>query len=212
MSSPCVAKQALRLGRLSLSGARPSYCGVCPERCIFCDVWKLATLILTRCSFFARRNSISNSISNGHTYGETLDAPASTPLYKHSNRSKVTQTLDMQLQHQRTQIRHIISMCTIEGIEEYDGLRIACDRCSYSYQNLLRQKYMVGGDERDVRPNTWGPDATTMLPTLKRREANRRYSLREEYTSCEGPHTGEGSESRPRRYSLREAYASQGAS
>lgn len=49
-------------------------------------------------------------------------------------------TIDASFQTQRARLASILSICTVDGAEESEGLRIAHDRCLSSVTDLMKQK------------------------------------------------------------------------
>ena len=73
-------------------------------------------------------------------------------------------------------------MCTVEGVEDYNGLRIARDQCLHSVQNLISQSYMMEHQKAALGTRLWDARTNT-TPALRRKESSRSYDLRETYAS-----------------------------
>ncbi|ETN44967.1 uncharacterized protein HMPREF1541_09842 [Cyphellophora europaea CBS 101466] len=132
---PCRSKQAL------LQGIRPNanqrvVCGVCTRHCIFCDIWKLATLVYTRIPLSSKYDTVQpkrqqSSRASSPTHRETYDWECSERM------------IEAQFQTQRVRLASIMSICTVEGAEESEGLRVAHDRCLGSVEQLLHQERVL---------------------------------------------------------------------
>ena len=138
MPSSCKSRQAI------LRGLRPNaqqkvVCGICTSRCIYCDIWKLASLIFTRIplsnkyinSSSKSSHSSRSSRSSSPTHRETYDWEASERM------------IDAQFQSERARLASIMSFCTVDGADETGGLRMAHNRCLTSVQQLLYQERVL---------------------------------------------------------------------
>jgi len=139
MSPQCRSKQALLQGLRPQSHHAKSVNGTCQRHCIFCDIWKLAMVMASHVPLSDRlpvssrrlRRSNSNASTSSSRSTETYDWEASAKL------------LEAQLQTQRARLASIISICTVEGAEECEGLRIAYDRCVAAVAELLYQERVL---------------------------------------------------------------------
>ncbi|KAI9878044.1 MAG: hypothetical protein M1823_007013, partial [Watsoniomyces obsoletus] len=113
MPSSCPSRQAI------LRGLRPNtqqrvVCAVCPGRCIYCDIWKLATLIFTRIPLSNKSTSSPklhrSSRADSPTHREVFDWEASERL------------IDAQFQTQRARLASMMSFCTVDAEEAVEGL------------------------------------------------------------------------------------------
>ena len=135
MPSSCKSRQAI------LRGLRPNaqqkiVCGICPTRCIYCDIWKLATLIFTRVPLTNKYISSSpkqhrSSRADSPTHRETYDWACSE------------RQIDAQFSTQRARLASIMSICTVDGAAEVEGLRMAHDRCLTTVKQLLYQERVL---------------------------------------------------------------------
>lgn len=125
-----------------MRGLRPNaqqkiVCGVCSSHCIYCDIWKLATLIFTRIPLANKYEAASppklhrSARADSPTHQDTYDWEASERM------------IDAQFQTQRARLASIMSIATVEGADESEGLRIAHDRCLGSVKQLLYQERVL---------------------------------------------------------------------
>ena len=125
-----------------MRGLRPNaqqkiVCGVCPYRCIYCDVWKLATLIFTRIPL--SNKSVISSSPKPHR-SSRAESPTHRETYDWECSERM---IDAQFQTQRARLASIMSICTVEGADEVEGLRIAHDRCLTSVKQLMYQERVL---------------------------------------------------------------------
>jgi hypothetical protein len=136
MPSSCKSRQAI------LRGVRPNsqqktVCGICTSRCIYCDIWKLANLISTRIPLTQKYGAVASpklhrsSRAESPTHRETYDWEASERM------------IDAQFQTQRVRLASIMSICTVDGADAVEGLRLAHDRCLGSVKELLYQERVL---------------------------------------------------------------------
>lgn len=104
---------------------------ICPSRCIYCDIWKLALLV------YSRQNQQPNSPTSPLTSQQPNSRSSQTPKNGYERAMK---SLESAHHVQRTCLSSIISICTVDGAEESEGLRVAHDRCLASVLELLRQE------------------------------------------------------------------------
>lgn len=131
---PCRSKQAL------LKGLRPnpqqkSVCGVCTRRCIFCDIWKLATLVYSRVPLSEKYGT-----SQPKSQSSRASSPTHRETYEWESSEKV---IEYQFSQQRARLASIMSICTVEGADESEGLFVAHDRCLSSVKQLLYQERVL---------------------------------------------------------------------
>lgn len=160
MARDCPSRRAL------LHGLRPgsqqrSVCGVCPGHCIYCDIWKLACLIFTHTPFSLRQSSRSlthSSRSSSPTHRETYEWETSERL------------LEAQFAQQRARLASIMSIATVDGAEQSEGLRIAHDRCLGNVQQLLYQEKVL--EQTIVRSGQSAQEQRHRQPSMPRRTSN----------------------------------------
>lgn len=125
----CQSKQAL------LRGLRPClqqkiHCAVCTRKCIFCDIWKLASLVFTHVPLSTRYS----------TTPEKLQRLSSEPSYDYAHAEKA---IEAALNNERARLMSIMSICTVEGAEQSGGLQLAHDRCLAEVKDLLYQEAVL---------------------------------------------------------------------
>lgn len=103
---------------------------LCSIRCIYCDIWKLALLVSSRHSRSQNRSTPTSPCLS--------DFYASPPPV--SDYEKALKSIESGHHLQRARLSSIISICTVEGAEESEGLRIAHDRCLGAVFELMRQE------------------------------------------------------------------------
>lgn len=153
MSTTCTSKSAL------LKGLRPLFANqqqvvatqkvlskACTIACIYCDIWRLAALIATHVPLAARYNLRSSSPTSS-PISSTPSSPTFSPISRTNSESTLyphvlsaSKKIEAQLQTQRSRLSSILSICTVSGVEECEGLRIAHDRCSAAVEDLLDQE------------------------------------------------------------------------
>jgi hypothetical protein len=133
MPTSCKSRQALMRG-LRPNAQQKIVCGVCPTRCIYCDIWKLATLIFTRVPLTSKYTSSPRSRSS------RADSPPHRDVFDWETSERM---IDAQFQTQRARLASIMSICTVEGADAADGLRVAHDRCLGSVKELLYQERVL---------------------------------------------------------------------
>lgn len=146
--APCRSKQALLRGlKPNLSSQQKTLCGVCPTRCIYCDIWKLATLVAARVPLSQRLTSSSNKLHRSSSNASNSSS-SSSGSYEYVRSERL---IEAQFQTQRARLASLMSICTVEGAEECDGLRLAHDRCLGSVADLMEQERML--EDRMAREN-----------------------------------------------------------
>lgn len=105
---------------------------LCPTRCIYCDIWKLALIVSSR----------QNRGSNQSTpTSASPQSPRQTYSFQPwSEYDQALKTIESGHHLQRARVSSIISICTVKGAEESEGLRIAHDRCLSAVFDLMRQE------------------------------------------------------------------------
>lgn len=143
-SENCKFRHALLRGLRPNSETQKVQCGVCTDRCIYCDIWKLATLIYTHlpASLKSKSHSRSSSSSSvGSPHLSRSSSSSSTSSSSSKNEFEVSaKTIEASFQAQRARLASILSICTVEGAEESEGLRMAHDRCLSSVTHLVYQQ------------------------------------------------------------------------
>lgn len=112
-----------------LRGLRPSlqqkvHCSTCSRKCIFCDIWKLASLVYTHVPLSCRFS----------TTPEKLQRLSAEPAYDYTEAEKA---IEAALDQERVRLASIMSICTVEGADLSEGLRMAHDRCLAKVENIL---------------------------------------------------------------------------
>ena len=136
-----------------LRGFRPSaqnqkvICGVCPTRCIYCDIWKLATLVYCHAPTVLKSHSRQSSSSPTTLSRSSSSASNSS----NSDDEMSTKAIQAAFQAQRARLASILSICTVEGADECDGLRLAHDRCLMSVTDLINKERMLQEQAAPVR-------------------------------------------------------------
>jgi len=128
----CQSKQCFMRG-ITPTPHQKIQCGVCTRRCIFCDIWKLATLIYTHVSLSSRYS----------TTPEQLQRMSSNQSHDYRRSEK---TIQAKMMTERSRIASIMSICTIEGAEQTEGLHVAYRRCFKAVQELLYQEAILEDD------------------------------------------------------------------
>jgi hypothetical protein len=151
--SPCKAKNLLLRSIRPIPNS-PSQTllrksDLCPSKCIYCDIWKLALLVSSRQNTPSSTNNSPTSPSfppsqtqqhhqqrgSSQTCPRTPSSPRpTTPQHQAFKSLESAYTL------QRARLSSIISICTVEGAEECTGLRVAHDRCLAAVLELVRKE------------------------------------------------------------------------
>jgi hypothetical protein len=178
-----------------LRGFRPSpqnqkvVSGVCPNRCIYCDIWKLATLVYSHAPA-ALKSPVRQSSSSS-----TLSRSSSTASNSSDSGDEMsTKAIHAAFQAQRARLASILSICTVEGADECDGLRLAHDRCLMSVTDLINKERMLQEQAAAVR-HEYPVQLESTQRQLSSRRSNRdcgSATMRERYLSGgrEGSHMG----------------------
>ncbi|KAL6248538.1 hypothetical protein RBB50_004793 [Rhinocladiella similis] len=116
----------------------------CSTSCIYCDIWKLAALIASHVPLRARYNLPSTSPTTSPTSSRPSSPISFSPTFStstpHADMASVSRKIEAQIQAQRSQLNSILSICTVSGADECEGLRMAHDRCSATVEDLLDQE------------------------------------------------------------------------
>jgi len=113
----------------------------CSSKCIYCDIWRLATLVASHSPLSARYNletgtPISTPTSSAPSSPVSPSSP--TPYY---SIIKACKRIEAQFQTQRSRLSSILSICTVsDAADATTGLRLAHDRCSQTIEDLLDQE------------------------------------------------------------------------
>lgn len=147
MSRSCPSKQAIMRGfrPQSPSHQQKVFCGVCSSRCIFCDIWKLAVLVTSRIPLTSKYGSSKSSCLTKHhsrssSASSTSSSSSATEVFDWEASERM---IEAQFQTQRVRLASIMSICTVDGAEECEGLHVAYDRCLGSVQELLYQERVL---------------------------------------------------------------------
>lgn len=112
---------------------------VCRRQCIYCDIWKLATLLVTHVPLTSRYNI--NSSSKMSSYSAQAAQMRLNLLKQHEVK------IESALTRQRARLASIMSICVVEGADQSEGLRIAYDRCFEEVESLLYDEEWI---EKDI--------------------------------------------------------------
>jgi hypothetical protein len=159
----CESEEALRLGARPNRSAQKVQCGVCTTRCIYCDIWKLATLICSHTPLSFRRTSLAKLRRHSITGSPSpIDS-----IYEFEQNEKV---IEARFQTQKARLTSIMSISVVDGTQECEGLRRTHDRCLYSVMDLMHQEQML--DDRGFGSRC-GPQCSNMSKTTNRDCASR---------------------------------------
>lgn len=109
---------------------------LCPHRCIYCDIWKLALIVYSRQNQNRSTPTSPSSpeLSPSRQYHQpqysTTPSPhgcISSSSPSPSSYAQALQTLESAHHLQRARLSSILSICTVPGAEESEGLRVAHD-------------------------------------------------------------------------------------
>jgi hypothetical protein len=154
MSSPCPAKAALLSGlrpvfstQQQIAATRKVLACTCSPSCVYCDIWKLASLIASHVPLAARYNLSTETPANSPTSSTPSSPLLSSPLSRTTSQStpyalilSSSKKIAAQMQTQKSRLSSILSICTVSEAEECEGLRLAHDRCSAAVEHLLDQE------------------------------------------------------------------------
>jgi hypothetical protein len=184
----CKYRKALLRGFRPSAQNQKALSGVCPNRCIYCDIWKLATLVYCHAPAALRSHSRQSSSSS------TLSRSSSTASNSSESDDEMsTKAIQAAFQAQRARLASILSICTVEGADECDGLRLAHDRCLMSVTDLINKERMLQEQAAAVEheyPVQIQPPRRQL--SLRRSSRDCGATMRERYLSGsrEGSHTG----------------------
>jgi len=117
----------------------------CQQDCIYCDIWKLATLIASHTGLATRYNLSTGTPVNSPSSSQPSSPTASSPISLDSSNPyayiiSASKKIEAQFQTQRSRLSSILSICTVAGADQTEGLRMAHDRCSAAVEDLLDQE------------------------------------------------------------------------
>lgn len=187
----CKYRKALLRGfRPSAQNQKVIY-GVCPSRCIYCDIWKLATLVYCHAPAALKSPSRQSSSSSSSTLSRSSSSASNSSDSEDEMSIKAIQAA---FQAQRARLASILSICTVEGADECDGLRLAHDRCLMSVMDLINKDRVLQEQAAPVRHEYPVQMESTPRPLSSRRSSRDCGSatMRERYLSGsrEGSHMG----------------------
>ncbi len=112
----------------------------CSTDCIYCDIWKLATLIAFHVPLSARYDLVAGTPTNSPASSRPASPVMSSPTSPYAFIISASKRIEAQFQTQRSQLSSILSICTVSGADQTEGLRMAHDRCSAAVEALLDQE------------------------------------------------------------------------
>ncbi|EXJ84100.1 hypothetical protein A1O3_04767 [Capronia epimyces CBS 606.96] len=119
----------------------------CSTSCIYCDIWKLATLIASHVPLSARYDLYTGTPVNSPNSSAPSSPATSSPISRSRSRSisyhqliSASKKIEAQFQAQRSRLNSILSICIVSGADQTEGLRMAHDRCSDAVEDLLDQE------------------------------------------------------------------------
>ncbi|KAK5044790.1 hypothetical protein LTR84_010446 [Exophiala bonariae] len=152
MSSHCRTKVAILKGlrpmlstQAQVTATQKLLSCACTQDCIYCDIWKLATLIASHTGLATRYNLSTGTPLNSPHSSRPSSPVASSPVSVDSSTPyayiiSASKKIEAQFQTQRSRLSSILSICTVSGADETEGLRMAHDRCSAAIEDLLDQE------------------------------------------------------------------------
>jgi len=152
-SPSCRAKCAILRGLRPSQQTQKPLRHVCSECCIYCDIWKLATLVYSRVPSPAAGNSPPSSPCLSRSPSIASNASSISP----TDTLDALKSIEAAFQTQRSRLSSILSICTVEGAEESEGLRLAHDRCLTTILDLMEQERSI----REMEEETKAAEATT---------------------------------------------------
>jgi len=153
-SNGCKFRHALLRGLRPNGQTHKIQCGVCPTRCIYCDIWKLATLIYSHVptALKPKSHSRQSSSSSATSHLSRSSSNSSTSSSSSNDEYELSaKAIEASFQTQRARLASILSICTVDGAEQSEGLRMAHDRCLGSVTDLLRQQSLLQERAHAVR-------------------------------------------------------------
>lgn len=155
---------------------------ICPKQCIYCDIWKLALLVYSRQSQPTSKPNTPTtpSFPTRHQSQTSYYSPRPSPTspYPPNDYQQSLKTLEAGHTLQRAQLSSILSICTVEGAEECEGLRIAHDRCLRAVWELVRRERAIRRDMLLQREEEEQEQAQAERDR-REREARQREAMRE---------------------------------
>jgi hypothetical protein len=147
-SSTCRAKPALLRGlkpvfttQQQSTATQRILSSACSRTCIYCDIWKLATLIASHSPLAARYNlalgTPTHSPVSSAPSSPVTGSPLSASPTPYGSLIKASKRIEAQFQTQRSQLNSILSICAVAGADAEEGLRLAHDRCAQAVEDLL---------------------------------------------------------------------------
>lgn len=151
MPGTCTSKPALLKGlrpvlstQQQVAATQKILSSACSSSCIYCDIWKLATLIASHVPLSARYDLITGTPSHSPTSSRpsspVLSSTISEASSPYASIVSASKKIEAQFQTQRSQLSSILSICTVSGAEQTEGLRMAHSRCSAAVEDLLDQE------------------------------------------------------------------------
>jgi hypothetical protein len=144
MPRSCTAQTALCRGLRPSANQKVTF-KVCSSRCIFCDIWRLATLVATHVPFSCRYSVATLYVSQA----QILEF------------QRIEKRIQAQFQTQRVQLAGIMSMCTFDDAINSQGFRKAYSKCYNAIQQLLCEEADL--EDQYVRPSV--STATSRRPS-----------------------------------------------
>ena len=115
----------------------------CSRTCLYCDIWRLATLIASHSPLSARYD-LATGTPTQSPISSAPSSPVSSPTWQsptpYGSIIKACKRIEARFQTQRAQINSILSICTVAGADAVAGLRMAHDRCAQTIEDLLDQE------------------------------------------------------------------------
>ncbi|OAG37283.1 hypothetical protein AYO21_08468 [Fonsecaea monophora] len=183
MPSSCKSKTAILRGlrpmvstQQQLAATQTVLSSACVEECIYCDIWKLATLIASHSPLSARYNLTTGTPTNSPISSAPSSPVASSPIAQSSSPYgsiiSASKRIEAQFQTQRSKLNSILSICRVTGVDATEGLRLAHDRCATAVEDLLDQ-------EEDLEEE--------LLRDLQEQQYDYSYSYDTQYAYSSGP-------------------------
>ncbi|ERF72345.1 hypothetical protein EPUS_06101 [Endocarpon pusillum Z07020] len=119
---------------------------LCPKQCIYCDIWKLALLVYSRqAQPTSKPNTPTTPSFPTRQQSQSYYSPRPSPTspYPPNDHQQALRAVEAGHTLQRAQLSSILSICTVEGAEESEGLRIAHDRCLGAVLELVRRERAI---------------------------------------------------------------------
>ena len=129
-----------------LRGLRPSTqktttytCSSNVEDCIFCSIWQLSSFVTSRIPLTQRYPTLTS-------YTPNSPLPRSNSIHHESDTydwESSVRVIEAHFQSVRTKLNSIMSICTVEGAEDSEGLYIAYERCLNTVEDLVYQENVL---------------------------------------------------------------------